>query len=370
MNSILKNIALIIVLLFTLEMSADSSKAATHAPIRINCAAIEDMFMIPMGELFYGKELTAIHQSLVRKMITDMFSVDNLAEALNLAMVPREKLFKIKALNILSTDSFTLNMDMKTREIWITPWAFISPLNMAEEINWGIGFLDYQDSSDKAVLNNTIDQYIADSIKLEVARIWLVDDFYQELDQRKLSSKAFKYHLANYLNLRKDELEFNNKSLTGWKQFFMPDVITKWKKRNSDRLDKINNLYSKYIRNTSENMLNTADIELLRGDIITKSFSDCSFYSNSFENIISIYQERNYALLYSLGFGHFYSLRTISAAFICPGYNQFRQLWIPMFGTDDTEHIKISASDFVLTFDKSPSIEENYYLLFSINIID
>jgi len=362
----IRSIALIIVFLAAIGLHA----ADMNRPVRINGMAIQELFQSPLDEQLYGKEFAAIHQSLMREVVASIFNAEQLAEVLNSAGVPREKLLKINTVNFIATEDFTLNVDMKTRELWVTPGAFFSPMSLAEEINWAIGFMDYQDSPNKASLNNKLDRYVADNINLEVNRVWLVDDLYQELDQKKLSGKAFKYHLKNYLNSRKSELEFNRKELTGWKYLFPPEMISKWVKHNLDRLDKINALLHKYINSNTHTMLETADVEFLRGDIISKSFSDCSFCSNSFDNIISIYQEKNYALLYSLAFGHYYSLKTIASGFICPGYNQFRKDWRPVFDTGKANRGKITAADFILTFDKSPPVEEKIYLLFSVNVMD
>lgn len=362
----IRSIALIIVFLTNLGMHA----ADVNRPVRINGMDIQELFQTPLDEQLYGKEISAIHQSLIREVIAGIFNAEQLAEVLNSAGVPREKLLKINTVNFIATEDFTLNVDMKTRELWVTPGAFFSPFNLAEEINWGIGFMDYQDSPDKSLLNNKLDRYVADNIRLEVNRVWLVDGLYQELDQKKLSGRAFKYDLESYLNSRKIELEFNRGELTGWKYLFPPEVISKWIKHNSDRLDKINILLHKYINNNTQVMLDTDDVEFIRGDIISKSFSDCSFCSNSFDNIISIYQEKNYALLYSLAFGHYYSLKTIISGFICPGYNQFRRFWTPVFDTGKANQGKITAADFILTFDKSPPVEEKIYLLLSVNVMD
>lgn len=117
-------------------------------------------------------------------------------------------------------------------------------------------------------------------------------------------------------------------------------------------------------------MLEEKDAEFLRGDIISSSFSDCSFQSNSFDNIISIFQDKDYAMLYSLCFGHFYSAKTMSTGFICPGYNRFRQFWAPLFNSGKTGGRQISREDFYLTFDEDTPAENRLYLLFSVNALD
>ncbi len=310
-------------------------------------------------------------QTLRREIIRKFFESNSPAFFLNWSGVPREKLLKISKINFTPMEGFTLNVDLKTRELLILPARFFDPINLAEDINWGIGFLDYQDSAAKPQMNEKLDQYIAENIKLEVTRQWLVDDFYQMLlDRKTLSDKAFNEYLNSYLKTRIQELEFNRKALPAWQQFLPMDMIKKWENNNSTRLEKIVELSRKYGNNTSSKALTEQEAEFLRGDIITKSFSDCSFQSNSFDNIVSIYQDKDYAMLFSLCFGHFYSVKTMSLGFICPGYNRFRQFWTPVFGTKKADGDQISANDFSLTFDEGNSFEEKFYLLFSINALD
>ena len=309
-------------------------------------------------------------QTLRREMIKKYFESNTPVYFLNWSGVPREKLLKISKISFIQMGNVTLNVDLNKRELLLLPAMFFSPVNLAEDINWGIGFLDYQDSAAKPLLNEKLDQYIADNIRLEVTRKWLVDDFHQMLDQKKLSDQHFKIYLNSYLDTRKQELELNRTDLPVWKQFIPDDMVKKWENHNSTRLEKIVELSLKYGNNTSSDILEEKDVEFLRGDIITKSFSDCSFQSNSFDNIVSIYQDKDYAMLYSLCFGHFYSVKTISTGFICPGYNRFRQFWTPVFGTKNTGSNQISANDFSITFDDDNSIEEKFYLLFSINALD
>jgi hypothetical protein len=65
------------------------------------------------------------------------------------------------------------------------------------------------------------------------------------------------------------------------------------------------------------------DVEFLRR-YYNQVLSDCSFQSNSFETIVSIYQT---GIIYSLT-STFYSVKTMSTGFICPG-RRFRQFWAP-----------------------------------------
>lgn len=354
------------------------ARAAEAVPeekkIQVNCAAIEKMFQAPFEdyllELQADKTIKKHLQALRREIIKEFFELNSPVYFLNWSGVPREKLLKIRKISFTPMENFTLNADLKTRELLLLPGMFFNPVNLAEDINWGIGFLDYQDSAPKTVLNEKLTQYIAVNIKREVTRKWLVDDFYQMLDQKKLSDKAFKEYLNGYLSARKQELEFNAKVLPEWLKFLPADVIKKWEDHNSTRLANIIELSRKYANNTASVMLEEKDAEFLRGDIISSSFSDCSFQSNSFENIISIYQDKDYAMLYSLCFGHFYSVKTMSTGFICPGYNRFRQFWAPLFDAKKTGGRQISQDDFYLTFDEDKSAESRLYLLFSANALD
>ncbi len=342
--------------------------------IQINCVAIEKLFQAPFEEYIFAgpanKSLKHNLQALRREMITNIFELNALVYFLNWSKVPREKLLKIRKINFTIMEEFTLNVDLKTREVLAVPTFFFYPASLAEELNWGIGFLDYQDSFNKNLLNAQLSQYIADCIKSEVTRRWLVDDFHQMLEQKQLSNKTFQEYLTLYLCTRKQELEFTAKLLPGWKQFLPAEMIEKWEKHNSVRLEKFIQLSSQYGNNSAPVVIDAKDAAFLRGDIITKSFSDCSFQSNSFDNIISIYQDKDYAMLYSLCFGHFYSARTMSTGFICPGYNQFRQYWTPVFGTPPAGNKPISADDFFLSFDDDNSIAGKFYLLFSVNALD
>ena len=356
------------------------SDSATEAipegrKIQVNCAAVEKMLQAPFEDYMLDgpadRSLKIHLHALRREIIRKFFESNSPAYFLNWSGVPRDKLLKISRINFTPMEGFTLNVDLKTRELLILPPRFFDPINLAEDINWGIGFLDYQDSAAKPRLNEKLDQYIAENIKLEVTRQWLVDDFYQMLRDRKtLSDKSFNEYLNSYLNTRMRELEFNRQALPSWEHFLPMDMIKKWENHNSTRLEKIVELSRKYGNNTSPNALEEKDAEFLRGDVITKSFSDCSFQSNSFENIVSIYQDKDYAMLYSLCFGHFYSVKTMSLGFICPGYNRFRQFWTPVFGTKTAGGNQISADDFSLTFDEENAVEEKFYLLFSINALD
>ncbi|MFA6104538.1 MAG: hypothetical protein WCV67_20010 [Victivallaceae bacterium] len=374
----MKNIAAIIVSVILLGINSVYGKPAAVIPagkkIQVNCAAVEKMLQTPFEEYMLegpaDKALRIHLQMLRREIIKKFFESNTPVYFLNWSGVPREKLMKISRISFTPMEGVTLNVDLKTRELLVLPAMFFNPVNLAEDINWGIGFLDYHDSADKPLLNEKLNEYITDNIKLEVTRKWLVDDFYQMLEIPKLSDKSFKEYLNHYLNTRKQELEFNGKVLPSWKQFLPEDMIGKWENHNSTRLEKIVELSGRYGNNASSGAMAEKDVEFLRGDIITKSFSDCSFQSNSFENIVSIYQDKDYAMLYSLCFGHFYSVKTMSTGFICPGYNLFRQFWSPVFGTEKSGGNQISADDFFITFDKDNSIEGKLYLLFSVNALD
>lgn len=374
----MKNIAAIIASLLLLEICSASGQTVevitAGKKIQVNCTAVENLLQMPFEDYILDspadKTLKNHLQTLRREMIKKYFESNTPVYFLNWSGVPREKLLKISKISFIQMGNVTLNVDLNKRELLLLPAMFFSPVNLAEDINWGIGFLDYQDSAAKPLLNEKLDQYIADNIRLEVTRKWLVDDFHQMLDQKKLSDQHFKIYLNSYLDTRKQELELNRTDLPVWKQFIPDDMVKKWENHNSTRLEKIVELSLKYGNNTSSDILEEKDVEFLRGDIITKSFSDCSFQSNSFDNIVSIYQDKDYAMLYSLCFGHFYSVKTISTGFICPGYNRFRQFWTPVFGTKNTGSNKISANDFSITFDDDNSIEEKFYLLFSINALD
>jgi hypothetical protein len=141
---------------------------------------------------------------------------------------------KIRRISFVPMESATLNVDFKTRELLLLPAMFFNTVNLAEDINWGIGFLDYQDSAAKPALDEKLGQYIADNIKLEVTRKWLVDDFHQMLDS-KTPDKSFKKYLKNYLNTRKQELN-SAEGASGMKQFLPEDMIGKWDNHNSTRL--------------------------------------------------------------------------------------------------------------------------------------
>ena len=372
-----KNAAIIVSVLILVIFSA-TVRGAEAVPeekiIQVDCAAIEKMFQAPfedyMLELQADRTLKKHLKALRREIIKEFFELNSPVYFLNWSGVPREKLLKIRKISFTPMESFTLNADLKTRELLLLPGMFFNPVNLAEDINWGIGFLDYQDSVNKPVLNERLAQYIAVNIKREVTRRWLVDDFYQMLDQKQLSDKAFKEYLNSYLSTRKQELEFNAKMLPGWIKFLQADMIKKWEDHNSSRLASIVELSRKYANNTTSVMLDEKDAEFLRGDIISSSFSDCSFQSNSFDNIVSIYQDKDYAMLYSLCFGHFYSVKTMSTGFICPGYNRFRQFWMPLFDTKKAGGRLISQDDFYLTFDEDNSTENRLYLLFSVNALD
>ena len=355
--------------------SAQAAEAVSEGKrIQVNCAAVEKMLQSPFEDYMpdspTGKTLKTALQTLRREIIKQYFESNSPVYFLNWSGVPREKLLKIRRISFVPMESATLNVDLKTRELLLLPVMFFSPVNLAEDINWGIGFLDYQDSAAKPALDEKLGQYIADNIKLEVTRKWLVDDFHQMLDRKQLSNKAFKEYLNCYLNARKQELEFNAKALSAWIRFLPAEAIKKWEDHNSTRLATIVELAGKYASNTSPAMIEEKDAEFLRGDIIARSFSDCSFQSNSFDNIISIYQDKDYAVLYSLCFGHFYSAKTMSTGFICPGYNRFRQFWSPVFDAEKSGGNLISENDFYLTFDEDNSIEGKLYLLFSANILD
>ena len=342
--------------------------------IQVNCAVVEKMLQSPLEDYMLDsrtdRTLKDFLQTLRREIIKQYFKSNSPAYFLNWSGVPRNKLLKIRQISFIAMESSTLNVDLKTRELLLLPGMFFNPVNLAEDINWGIGFLDYQDSAAKSALDEKLAQYITASIKFEVTRKWLVDDFHPMLDQKKLSDKAFKEYLNGYLNARKQELEFNAKALPEWIKFLQADEIKKWEDHNSARLSNIIELSRKYANNTASVMLEEKDAEFLRGDIISSSFSDCSFQSNSFDNIVSIYQDKDYAMLYSLCFGHFYSVKTMSTGFICPGYNRFRQFWTPLFDTKKAGGRQISADDFYLTFDEDNSNENRLYLLFSVNVLD
>jgi hypothetical protein len=374
----LKNIAAIIAsaLLLGLCSASGQTNEAIHEgrKIQVNCAAIEKMLEAPFEEYMLNgpadRSFKINLQALRREMIKSIFDLNALVYFLNWSGVPRGKLLKISRISFIPMEGVTLNVDLKTRELLVLPPFFLNPANLAENINWGIGFLDYQDSAGKPLLNEKLGQYIAGCIKSEVTRKWLVDDFYQMLDRERLSNKSFKEYLNSYLDTRKQELEFNGKALPSWRQFIQADIIKKWENHNATRLEKIVELSRKHGNNASSGMLEKKDAEFLKGDIIIKSFSDCSFQSNSFENIVSIYQDKDYAMLYSLCFGHFYSVKTMSSGFICPGYNRFRQFWAPAPGTEKAVNSQISTNDFLLAFDEDDAIAEKLYLLFSANALD
>ncbi|MFA7230107.1 MAG: hypothetical protein WC071_02440 [Victivallaceae bacterium] len=350
-------------------ISGDTKHVAVQRKVIINGGSIEKFFAEPFDVIATGRPVYPYsnpgRRLFVREFVRSSFDLQAFVDVFNWSGLPREELLKVRKINFGVIGEYTLSVDVQNRELLVLPGMFFLPVNLVEEVNWGIGFIEYQDATDKAALNNTMDKYIDESISLELKRKILVGDFHQALFDGKNSGKLLE-NIKDYLKQRQDELEFNRDVLPDWNLFFDKPFLEKWTRYNAIRLEKIKELNNKCAIGAQ---LDTENIDFIKADVIYKSVSDCSFYSNSFDNILSLQQYGEYPVLYSLCFGYYFAPKTISSGFICPGYNRFRQFWRPYLVGDGPRN-KISVNDFVLSFDETSSLDGRFCFLYSASALD
>lgn len=364
--------------------TAQAVQTESAPKVKVNLTAIRWIFQESHQLVFSGSPSYGIiygaHETLATELARSYFPGEALAMIFNLSGFSRARLLQIAQINFTPSpcvdwrnnneneaeaSEFTLTVDLQDRVVNILPYTFFGPQNLAENIVWGAGFIEYHQSMVQEKLKAWMAEYLRQCNQLELRRIRLVHNFHDNVADNVYLSPQFKVELLHYLSYRKLELLATAAVMEDWNKTLPEERVVRSHRNIVQRLARLTEIdfTSSYNFNAE---LAIADREFLAGDIIHMSSSDNSFYCNTLENMNAMFADGDYASLYSLCLGHFFSLTTMNFGHICPGYNAFRQQWIAAGMNSNTADEPVTTGDFELIFTELPKPVTSLYKLYSI----
>lgn len=380
-----------IILLLAL-LSCNNLRAAvdntieTSGKIKVNLALIRDFFSTPVQLITAnspaGPWINGIQKNTAAEFAAALFPADNLAQIFNAAGFSREQLMQLKQINFTNcpglfnanTDDtsdepyYTITVNWRERTVNVLPSTFFYPANLAEDLIWGAGLIVYYTAPDQTGINAALDSYLNKCNLLEQRRKTLIDGFYDTLECEALTILT-RPQLLNYIAYRQFELTAVIQAMNDFKHIIPNEKLENSQRNLLRRVERLKEIELRFCYNLSAPLL-PEDIQFICGDIIAMSSSDNSFYCNTIENMNSMREEGDYAVLYALCLGHYYSLTNMCFGYIAPGYNAFRQQWQNGGIQPDNAETSVSAGDFEIIFSELPQISGNYYKLYSMAGID